>query len=419
MRYMILTAHFAVLILATTAWSQDWQSEFLTGRDATPAQETIAKPELGDTYTDPVTGLSVRRVSSAKRTRFNRIVYSRLQPENADGSYFLTYHGNSEYHVYDVATTKLVRRLNIDPGAEPQWHPTDPQLIRYISGSNSYIGSLKLYEVSVRGGRAKVIADLRKRLPWESLRSRSGGSSFMGDGAEGSPSADGNRYAWGVFDGQERLVGLVSYDLETDTILGTLDLEPYADIDNVSMSPSGNYVVVSGAPVTVYDADLSNPRVLLPSSEHSDIAIGADGEDYYLHIDFESQDGDVVAINLKTGNKIVLFSMYEEKVTTSIHVSGKAFNKPGWAILSSYYPKDGGDAWTYDKVFAITFDPTLDEQIILSLAHTRNCAESYWTEPHAVPNRDLTRVYYNSNWGSCEEDAEAYQVLVPPIGNTK
>jgi len=241
----------------------------------------------------------------------------------------------------------------------------------------------------------------------------------MGDGAEGSPSADGNRYAWVVFDGQERMAGLVSYDLETDTILGTLDLEPYADIDNVSMSPSGNYVVVSGAEVTVYDADLSNPRVLLPSSEHSDIAIGADGEDYYLHIDFESQDGDVVAINLKTSEKIVLFSMYEEKVTTSIHVSGKAFNKPGWAILSSYYPKDGGDGWTYDKVFAITFDPTLDEQIILNLAHTRNCAESYWTEPHAVPNRDLTRVYYNSNWGSCEEDAEAYQILVPPIGNTK
>ncbi len=78
------------------------------------------------------------------------------------------------------------------------------------------------------GGQAKVSADLRKRRLWESLRSRSGGSSFLADGTEGSPSADGNGYARAVFDGPERMVGLVSYYLETDTILATLDLEPHA-----------------------------------------------------------------------------------------------------------------------------------------------------------------------------------------------
>ena len=136
----------------------------------------------------------------------------------------------------------------------------------------------------IQNGWKKVIADLTNRLPWESLRSRSGGRSFIADGSEGSPSADGNRYAWAVFDGRERMVGLVSYDLETDTILGTMDIPPRAHIDNLSMSPSGKYVVVSGAEVTVYNADFSNPRVLVPSSEHSDIAIGTDGEAYYLHV---------------------------------------------------------------------------------------------------------------------------------------
>lgn len=419
MRYLIFAVHCVVFFVTSPTWSQDWQAEFVTGRDATPATGTITKPALGDSYSDPVTGLQVRRVSSAEGTRFNRIVYSRIQAENADGTLFFTYHGNSEFRVYDVATTKQVQRLPLEPKSELQWHPTNPNVIRYTSGDNAYIGSLRLYEMSARGGRKKVIADLTNRLPWESLKSRSGGNSFIADGSEGSPSADGNRYAWAVFDGSERMVGLVSYDLETDTILGTMDIPPRAHIDNLSMSPSGKYVVVSGAEVTVYNADFSNPRVLLPSSEHSDIAIGTDGEDYYLHVDFASQDGDVVAINLKTGDKIVLFSMYDENVTTSIHISGKAFNKPGWAVMSTYAAKDRGDAWTYDKVFAITFDPSLDEQLILNLAHTQNCAESYWTEPHAVPNRDLSRVYFNSNWGSCDSDAEAYQVTVPPIGDTR
>jgi WD40 repeat protein len=421
MRYEPAIVLLVTLLVAGNARSQDWTDEFLVGKDSTPVDDSLEKPKLGETYTDPVTGLDITRVATAKGTRFNRINYSRIQAENADGSYFFTYHGNSEYRVYDAKTLKLVRRLPLDPNAELQWHPTNPELIRFTAGSNAYVGKLQLFEINVTGGGKKVIADLKDKLPWKSVRPRLGGSGYLADGGEGSPSIDGTRYAWAVFDIEESMVGLVSYDLATDTVLGTREVtsEEKHDIDHISMSPSGKYIIVSGDGVTVYNADFSNPRKLVPTTEHSDIAVGADGDDYYLHIDFESSNGDIVAINLRTGDKIVLFSMYRERATTSMHVSGKAFGRPGWAVFSTYYPKHEGQAWTFDKVFAMSFDPSLRKQIVLNLAHTRNCAESYWTEPHAVPNRDLTHVYFNSNWDSCNEDAEVYRIAVPPIGGAE
>jgi hypothetical protein len=50
----------------------------------------------------------------------------------------------------------------------------------------------------------------------------------MIDRAEGSPSVDGDRYAWIVYNGNEDIVGVVSYDLGTDTVLGTLPLSQFS-----------------------------------------------------------------------------------------------------------------------------------------------------------------------------------------------
>ena len=405
----------AGVIFAAQAGAESLEDVFLVGKDATPPGPAFKKPDVGESYVDQVTGRTITRVSKAGGGRFNRNTYSRRQAENADGTMFFTYHGSAEYHVYDAATMKRIRRLTVEPEAELQWHPADPDLIRHTTGVNSYAGSLKLLETNVRTGKKREIVDLSNRLPWEKANPGFGYSGFLTDGAEGSPSADGNRYAWLVVDRDENLVGLVTYDLATDTILGTMDLDEQEEIDSVSMSPSGRYVIVSGDEVLAYDADLTNPRTVAETSEHSDIGIGRDQSDWYLHVDYESNDGDVFAINLDTMEKIVMFSLYDGDATASTHVSGKAFDKPGWAVISTYFPRSEEYRWTHDKVFLVSFDPARDEQVILNIAHTRNCAESYWTEPHAVPNRQLSRIYYNSNWGSCEFDAEVYRAEVPPV----
>ena len=69
-----------------------------------------------------------------------------------------------------------------------------------------------------------------------------------------------------------------------------------------------------------------------------------------------------------------------------------------------------GSAWL--QVFAAELKPN---GRILNLAHTHNCGQDYWTETHAVANRDFTRVYYNTDSGSCGIDAEVMMIDVPPF----
>lgn len=386
---------------ATPSANLEW------GTDASSPVASWTKPALNRQYDDPVYGTEVRRVTSADGTRFNRNTYSRRQAENADGSLFMTYHGSSRYHVYSVEGAALVRALDIHPDAEPQWHPTDPGRIRHLAGPNSSSGALQLLETTVSTGRTTVIADFTDRV-----KARIPGAAYVKDRAEGSPSIDGNRWAWIVYDAQENIRGVMSYDLATDTILGvTTDLLS-DNLDWVSVSPTGRYVVAGFWEGTiVYDADMSNRRVLTDAAEHSDIALDRNGRDTYVYIDFHGPSptaGWLTAIDMATLERTKIFDLYDN-ANTSLHISGKGYDKPGWVVVSSYNCKVPG-AWSCEKVMAVEI---ANDGRILNLAHTYNCGDGYWTETHAVVNRSFDAVYFNSDAGSCGIDAEVYRIELP------
>lgn len=115
-------------------------------------------------------------------------------------------------------------------------------------------------------------------------------------------------------------------------------------------------------------------------------------------------------MDLDTLERTKLFDAYDD-ANTSMHISGKGYEKPGWVIVSSYNCKVEG-AWTCNKVLAVE----LDGGRILNLAHTYNCGEDYWSETQATVNRSFTRVYFNSDGGSCGIDAEVYRLEVPSFG---
>ena len=221
-------------------------------------------------------------------------------------------------------------------------------------------------------------------------------------------------HAWIVYDGTERPIGLVSYDLSTDTVLGIrtdlVDERP----DWVSMSVTGRYVVAAhDAGTFVYDAELGNRRLVTPALEHSDLALAADGTDRYVFIDFTSDPetgGWLTSVDLATLDRVTIFDAYDQ-ANTSMHISGKGYEKPGWVVVSTYNCKVPG-AWTCDKVMAVELAAN---GRVLNLAHTYNCGDNYWTETHAVVNRSFSRVYFNSDGGSCGTDAEVYRVDVAPF----
>ncbi|MEE9416554.1 MAG: hypothetical protein V3V01_14815 [Acidimicrobiales bacterium] len=378
------------------------------GYDATAPAANWVKPPLLSASADPIYRTPIRRMTSAGGTRFDRNTYSRRQAENSDGTLLLSYHGDAEYHVYDRATGELLKALPIHPDAEPQWRPTKPLRIRHIAGANESLGDLKLYELNLKTGSDNVVTDLTSRI-----QSRIPSAVFLADRAEGSPSADGNRFAWIVHDRDGNRLGLVSYDVASDTVLGMLaPLRPNdGDLDWVSMSPTGSYIVAGYWYGTfVYDADLSNERLLNFKADHSDIALKADGGDAYVYIDFSDgpDAGFLVSIDLKTLERQRLFEIYGG-ANTSLHVSGKGYDRPGWVVVSTYNCKDSG-AWTCDKILVVEL---AEPARVLNLAHTYNCGDNYWSETQAVVNREFSRVYFNSDGGSCGIDAEVYELTLP------
>ena len=177
------------------------------------------------------------------------------------------------------------------------------------------------------------------------------------------------------------------------------------------MSPSGNYCVVSSGGGTVaYARDLAgSPRPLLPTSEHSDIAIDANGDDVYVSIDFPG-NGEVFMINLRSGVRTALVPTYLGGGSfTALHVSGKGFRRPGWALVSTY-SGGGPQRWYHHKVFAVQLKA---DPVVYTLAHHRAVVPEYFAEPHASVNRDFTKVLFNSNWGSGNVDVDAYLIDLP------
>jgi len=383
--------------------------ELTLGEDATAPSRSWTRPPLLETRSDPAYGLPVTRMTSAEGTRFNRNTYSRRQAENADGTAFMTYHGDATYNVYSVATAQLIAVTPVHPDGDPQWHPTNPDKIRHVAGRNSSAGTLELFESTVSTGSTVVLADLTERV-----QDIFPTALYMTDRSEGSPSLDGNRYAWIVYNAEENPIGIISYDLATDRIGGSVPVDPSVEyrLDMVSVSPSGQFAMAGYWEGTyVWNFDMTNERLIFEGGEHSDIAIGPTGNDTYVYIDFTASPngGWVVAVDLVTGETKRYFDLYDG-TNTSIHFSGKAYDRPGWVVTSTYNCKEPG-GWACEKVMALN----LDDGTVVNLAHTYNCGDEYWTETHAVTNRDLTRIYFNSDAGSCGIDAEVYKIDVPTL----
>jgi hypothetical protein len=269
---------------------------------------------------------------------------------------------------------------------------------------------MTIRELDVETGQRRILADLSQRV-----RAIWPGATSLWTRSEGSPSQDHRYWAFQVDDAKWAGLGLVSYDLKEDRIIATYDFAQNRKVrpDHVSMSPSGRYIVVSwDEGVTSFRPDFTEPRVIQKKGEHSDIAIGADGEDVYVAVDYESSGGPLFMVDLRTGKRTDLLKTYVEGTATAIHISGKAFARPGWVLISTYadYGK-AGQQWLHRKVFAMSLEP---KPRIINLAHHQSTPNEYFTEPQATTNRTLTRVLFSSNWGTrSKTDIDTFMVVVP------
>jgi WD40 repeat protein len=331
---------------------------------------------------------------------FSRNDYSRRQAFNADSSLFLTTSSEGSWYVYDARTLGKPKALpGLSGDAEPQWHPTDPNTLYY----GFLNGGLQIMALDVRGGSNRVVIDLKGKLPWPS-------AARAWTKSEGSPSADA-RY-WGLQVETEgfEILGFAVWDMVKNKLVGTKPSSSRPD--HVSMSPSGRWFVISGDDGTVaWAPDFSRKRPLHKRSEHSDLAIGANGHDIYVSVDYQTNEGFTFMTDIDSGERTNLLRTYVNGSATDMHFSGKAFAKPGWALVSTH-TGGGPPQWFMDKVFAMELKA--NPRVYQIAAHHSAVKGQYMAEPHATANREFTRVLFNSNWGiPASMDVDAYMVRLP------
>lgn len=422
-------------------YAADFQLKPL-GRELAPV---VAKPLTKATslsvasYIDPVFGTRVYRATAASDypgSAYVRHEYSRRQAFNADNSRYLAQSMDGHWLLYNADTFQVLPKSGT-AGAfkgmvgdcEPIWHPTDPKKLWY-TGRN---GSLVWYEKNVETDTDTVLVDFTARLRaiWPAATS-------VWTGGEGTSSADGRYFAFMATHYNEAtqtktIDGLFTWDRVNDKIIGTYDASKFGGVypDHISISPSGKYAVPSWAytpklGTRAYTLDFSSFRQLNTQSEHSDLALGPAGEDYYVVADQAAEQ--VRAINMANGNAFNLMPLYPRSGSAyALHISGQAFDKPGWVLVSTY-----GDSANYGKVLPdSTMEPMYRKLMLVELkpggkqhavAHTRaaeryqylsaNEGTAYFGEHQATLSRDGSRLLFATNFND-QGPPSSYMIGLP------
>ena len=401
----------------------DPQPPFITDFEVR-APPSLAQPAPRSPFRDPVFGTCLVRVTDHQAdlgpedgSRGLKNEYSRVSSFNADGSYILVYGTDGEWFLYDAASLRPLGRLPL--GVEPRWDAQDPNLIYYND-------ELRLMAYDVAAGQGRVVHDFRADFPRQSVAA-------VWTKFEGRPSMD-TRY-WGLMaeDAEWLPIAFVVYDRVSDTVTqrdmrGVPGIQD--DVDHVTISPLGTYFLASfdracedtslgddanPCGLMVYDRDLTHGRGLLRIVGHYDAALDARGSEVVIYQDIDTDH--IAMLSLESGSVTPLWPIDYGHTPIGFHFSGLAYERPGWALVSTYeggYP--GAFTWMDDQVFAVELKAG---GRVVRLAHTHsavnaNVEHDYWAEPHASVNADFTRVLFTSNWGrSGTEEVDMYMIELP------
>jgi hypothetical protein len=371
-------------------------------------------------FRDPVFDTCLVRVTdhseiidSDEPTQGLKNEYSRVQSFNADGSYVIVYSTRGNWYLYDGITMDFLMELPIS--IEPRWDAKDPDLL-YFSDETS----LKSHRIST--GTTEIIHDFANDLTMYQL-------SAVWTRYEGSPSED-TRY-WGLMaeNGEWNPVALLIYDIEADQVVAMREVDHNRDIDSVTISPLGSYLLAfhddycesdqlggeeNPCGLMVYDRKLQHGRGLLRIVGHSDLVLDENGREVLV---FQDIDTDYISmLDLESGEITPLWPIDFSHSGLGFHFSGNAYQVPGWVLVSTSNGSQPSATWMDDQIFALELKPG---GRAVRFAHSRSLVDEnqehdYWAEPHASVNQDFTRILFTSNWGrSGSEDVDMYQIDLP------
>lgn len=398
----------------------------------------VPRPDVGVALKDEQHNSCVVRITdqAGKNAALHwRHASAGRQAFNADGSLLLLSSHDWKWRIHDARTGEVIKELqSISGKAEPHWHPSDPKRIHLLPREGL---GMKLYVVDVEKDSVTELSDMSA-----AIRQHWPDATHAWTHASGIPSAN-HRY-WCLLAekreaGQNMPLGLFTWDLQENRIVGQFSPKFGIMPSRVSTSPSGEFCMTSAAypdGAHVYRRDFSAPfnaqtpenRLQVNADSYdnpSDIVLNTQGEDVYVGTSYASSTGAVFAHNLKTGERKTLFDAYVNGTTTGNQISGLGHLKPGWVLISSYGDHDGSynlrglrddkRQWMHRRVFALNLDnPTQ----VHAIAYLRSDYENGWQNellPNTIVSPDFTRVLFNSSWDSNRQaDVDTYMVEIPP-----
>jgi PKD repeat protein len=344
--------------------------------------------------------------------------YARVQSFNADESRLLGRGTDGTWYLYDAQTLGApLAELPLD--VEPRWDADDPNLLYYSQET-------RLMSYNLQTEQHALVHEFADDFPGQTVVA-------VWTRHEGRPSRD-RRY-WGLMAQDEswEVVAFVVYDRQTDqvTIRDMRGVPEVADgIDHVTISPLGTYFLASfdhyceygelgddenPCGLMVYDGDLTNGRGLLRIIGHYDPALDAQGNEVVIYQDIDTDH--ISMLDLETGTVTALWTIDFSHTAIGLHFSGLAYDRPGWALVSTHDNDLTTYTWMDDQVFAVELQPG---GRVVRLAHTHSLVNDeqeldYWAEPHASVNSSLTRIVFATNWGrSGTGQVEMFMIALPP-----
>jgi hypothetical protein len=400
----------------------DDESGFVVTRDVLQPSPA-AEPEPRVWYREPTFGTCLTRVtdreadlSPGDTSRGLRHEYARVQAFNADGSLLLLQGTEGTRYLYDAVTLQPIAELPL--GAEPRWDNDDPDLVYFTEDT-----SLRSYRIST--GATETVHGFAGDLQGHDAVA-------VWTAWEGSPSIDRRYWAFMAENADWLPTAFLVYDMVEGGI-DVLDLRGVPgvedDVDHVTMSPLGTYLLASfdracepGAlgsidhpcGLMVYDRDLQAARGLLRVVGHYDTALDAAGNEVIVYQDIDTDQ--VAMLDLAAGEITGLFDIDFGHTAIGLHVSGLGYARPGWAVVSTHDDDLESHTWIDDQVLLVELR---QGGAVLRLAHTYSVVDDeeefdYWAEPHATTNADLTRILFASNRGrSGTGEVDAYLIVLP------
>lgn len=397
-----------------------------SGDSGAAPPENMAQPAVGVPFTDPIFKTHVVRITDARATGQKGLCpdYSKRQAWNSDDSLLLLRSADGLFLLYNGNTYKYIRTLDPIGGEDVLWHPSDPTLLLYNPAH-------ELRAFNVKTGEDYCIFEFA-------------GFEFANTRGEGNLSRDSAWYAvvcstYDTSNGNVQPVKVVLLSLTqaqgkiTGKVAGSMDFPgSVQDLDWVSVSPSGKYIVVDYADdttgryhgVEVYDRNFNFLWQKPLGWGHSDLTIDANGDDC-LVMDVYNPDSNTtmyMKYRLSDGEATKLL---ETSALFYDHISCRNTEQVGWVIISTYDNVGrltvSPDSWLpfENEIFALKLDGS-GETRGLAHHHSRRFSPTtpdsdtsvYWAEPHATVGQRGDRILFGSNWGIDVEQTNSVDAYV-------